>query len=91
MQVAAFFEMVRETRPTRMETNVPKLCELPQMNLPPIYVNPALVRLIREGGDGVTVIDFEEDHRVSISLHIDRVRELLDQAMSSMAPTRARR
>jgi hypothetical protein len=24
-------------------------------------------------------------------LHIDRVRELLDQAMSSMAPTRARR
>ena len=68
-----------------------KLCELPQTNLPPIYVNPALVRLIREDGDNVTVIYFEDEHRVSVSLHIDRVRELLDQAMSSMAPTRARR
>jgi hypothetical protein len=65
---------------------MPKLCELPQTNLPPIYVNPALVRLIREDGD-----NFEDEHRVSVSLHIDRVRELLDQAMSSMAPTRARR
>ena len=56
-----------------------------------IYVNPTRVTLIREGGEAETLVEFEGDKREAIALPIEKVRELIDQAMSSMATTRARR
>jgi hypothetical protein len=46
--------------------------------------------LIRESGEAETLVEFEGDKREAIALPIEKVRELIDQAMSSMA-TRARR
>jgi len=54
-------------------------------------VNPTRVTLIREGGEAETLVEFEGDKREAIALPIEKVRELIDQAMSSMATTRARR
>ena len=56
-----------------------------------IYVNPTRVTLIRESVEAETLVEFEGDKREAIALPIEKVRELIDQAMSSMATTRARR
>jgi hypothetical protein len=58
---------------------------------PDIYVNPTRVTLIRESVEAETLVEFEGDKREAIALPIEKVRELIDQAMSSMATTRARR
>ena len=49
------------------------------------------VTLIRESGEAETLVEFEGDKREAIALPIEKVRELIGQAMSSMATTRARR
>ena len=68
-----------------------KLVALPVRGYPDIYVNPTRVTLIRESGEAETLVEFEGDKREAIALPIEKVRELIDQAMSSMATTRARR
>jgi hypothetical protein len=70
---------------------MPKLVALPVRGYPDIYVNPTRVTLIRESGEAETLVEFEGDKREAIALPIEKVRELIDQAMSSMATTRARR
>ena len=71
--------------------HMPKLVALPVRGYPDIYVNPTRVTLIRESGEAETLVEFEGDKREAIALPIEKVRELIDQAMSSMATTRARR
>jgi hypothetical protein len=64
-----------------------RLVTLPVRGYPDIYVNR--VTLIRESGEAETLVEFEGDKREAIALPIEKVRELIDQAMSSMATTRA--
>ena len=68
---------------------MPKLVALPVRGYPDIYVNPTRVTLIREGGEAETLVEFEGDKRETIALPIEKVRELIDQAMSNMATTRS--
>ena len=64
---------------------MPKLVALPVRGYPDIYVNPTRVTLIRESGEAETLVEFEGDKREAIALAIEKVRELIDQALSSMA------
>jgi hypothetical protein len=43
--------------------------------------------LIRESGEAETLVEFEGDKREAIALPIEKVRALIDQAMSTMATT----
>jgi hypothetical protein len=70
---------------------MPKLVALPVRGCPDIYVNPTRVTLIRESGEAETLVAFVGDKREAFALPIEKVRELIDQAMSSMATARARR
>ena len=61
---------------------MPKLVALPLRDYPKIYVNPTRVTVIREHGEhGLTVVHFEGKNRELVALHIEKVRELLDNAM----------
>jgi hypothetical protein len=62
---------------------MPKLVALPVRGYPDIYVNPTRVTLIREGGEAETLVEFEGDKREAIALPIEKVRALIDQAMST--------
>ena len=66
---------------------MPKLVALPVRGYPDIYVNPTRVTLIRESGETETLVEFEGDKREAIALPIEKVRTLIDQAMSTMATT----
>jgi hypothetical protein len=66
---------------------MPKLVALPVRGYPDIYVNPTRVTLIRESGEAETLVEFEGDKREAIDLPIEKVRALIDQAMSTMATT----
>ena len=62
---------------------MPKLVALPARGYPDIYVNPTRVTLIRESGEAETLVEFEGDKREAIALPIEKVRALIDQAMST--------
>jgi hypothetical protein len=62
---------------------MPKLVALPVRGYPDIYVNPTRVTLIRESGEAETLVEFEGDKREAIALPIEKVRALIDQAMST--------
>ena len=67
--------------------HMPKLVALPVRGYPDIYVNPTRVTLIRESGEAETLVEFEGDKREAIALPIEKVRALIDQAMSTTATT----
>ena len=69
---------------------MPKLVALPVQGYPDICVNPTRVTLIRESGEAGHWSNRGRQAE-AIALPIEKVRELIDQAMSSMATTRARR
>jgi hypothetical protein len=66
---------------------MPRLVALPVRGNPDIYVNPTRITLIRESGEAETLVEFEGDKREAIALPIEKVRALIDQAMSTMATT----
>jgi hypothetical protein len=60
---------------------MPKLVALPVRGYPDIYANPTRVTLIRKSGEAETLVEFEGDKHEAIALPIEKVRELIDQAM----------
>jgi hypothetical protein len=59
---------------------MPRLCVFQQRGHP-IYVNPALVRAVREISDGNTAIEFAHDHVLQLAIPIVQVHEKLAEAM----------
>jgi hypothetical protein len=49
---------------------------------PPIYINPTLVRLLRVWDPRTTIVEFDKEHRESVPLPIEQVRQALDKAMN---------
>ena len=60
---------------------MPKMCSFPVKSGSPVYVNPALVRLLRPG-PGYTSIQFDDTHSITVDLPIEQVRHALDTAMN---------
>jgi hypothetical protein len=48
-----------------------------------IYVNPALVRVVREVNDTTTAIEFANDHVLQIAVPLEKVHEKLNEAMNN--------
>jgi len=63
---------------------MPKLCAVtaPGSRAENIFVNPTLVRVVRSGSPGTSVIIFDHDHSLPVTVPIDLVRARLDQAMN---------
>jgi hypothetical protein len=57
-----------------------RLCAFQQRGHP-IYVNPALIRAVRELNDHTTAIEFAHDHVVQVAIPIVEVFEKLAEAM----------
>lgn len=59
-----------------------RLCTFQQRGKP-IYVNPALVRVLREVNETTTSIEFANDHVVQVAIALDKVCEKLEEAMNN--------
>jgi hypothetical protein len=61
---------------------MPRLCAFQQRGHP-IYVNPVLVRVVREVNDTTTAIEFANDHVLQIAIPPEKVHEKLNEAMNN--------
>ena len=66
----------------RETKTMPRLCAFQQRGHP-IYVNPVLVRVVREVNDTTTAIEFANDHVLQIAIPLEKVHEKLNEAMNN--------
>jgi hypothetical protein len=70
-------------RPLSEGEEMPKMCGLVTGSKGDvIYVNPMLVRLLRPGSPGNTLIVFDDNHSTVVALPTDQVRAALDRALN---------
>jgi hypothetical protein len=66
----------------RETKTMPRLCAFQQRGHP-IYVNPVLVRVVREVNDTTTAVEFANDHVLQIAIPLEKVHEKLNEAMNN--------
>jgi hypothetical protein len=66
--------------------NMPKLCRFDPPRSDPKYVNPMLVRALTwNSTSNYTIVEFDNQHTLSLDLPIDQVATDLNEAMTDSA------